>query len=195
MKKSITLIGTLMVAILVLTACGGSKSEGEADASELGWDDAVQSVNEAKTAQEKFDIIGRYAFKEGYVSTDIKYDLNNATFDSDGNVDESKTPIDQINVNTKLSDNFTQNLMVKKFLRSSTEVLEATKDVQYNNIFIGAMATFTDQYGKESEDYAAKLNISKDEVNKIDFENFLFDNLDGVADLWVNPTIEYKGNE
>ena len=195
MKKSITLIGTLMVALLVLTACGGSKSEGEADASELGWDEAVQSVDEAKTAQEKFDIIGRYAFKEGYVSTDIKYDLNNATFDSDGNVDESKTPIDQINVNTKLSDNFTQNLMVKKFLRSSTEVLEATKDVQYNNIFIGAMATFTDQYGKESEDYAAKLNISKDEVNKIDFENFLFDNLDGVADLWVNPAIEYKGNE
>ena len=195
MKKSITLIGALMVAILVLTACGGSKSEGDADPSELGWDDAVQSVNDAKTAQEKFDIIGRYAFKEGYVSTDIKYDLNNASFDSDGNVDESKTPIDQINVNTKLNDNFTQNLMVKKFLRSSTEVLEATKDVQYNNIFIGAMATFTDQYGKESEDYAAKLNISKDEVNKIDFENFLFDNLDGIADLWVNPSIEYKGNK
>lgn len=195
MKKSLTLIGTLIVALLVLTACGGSKPEEEADASKLGWDDAIQSVNEADTAQEKFDIIGRYAFKEDYVSTDIHYDLNNATFDSDGNVDESKTPIDQINVNTKLQDNFTQNLMVKNFLRSSTEVLEATKDIQYNNIFIGAMATFTDQYGNENEEYAAKLNIPKSEVDKIDFENFLYGNLDGVADLWVNPSIEYKGNK
>lgn len=195
MKKSITLIGTLIVALLVLTACGGSKSKEESDPSELGWDDAIQSVNEAETAQEKFDIIGRYAFKEDYESTDIHYDLSNATFDSDGNVDKSKTPIDQINVNTKLRDNFTQNLMVKNFLRSSTEVLEATKDVQYNNIFIGAMATFTDQYGNENEEYAAKLNIPKSEVDKIDFENFLYGNLDGVADLWVNPSIEYKGNK
>lgn len=195
MKKSTTLIGALMMVLLVLTACGGEKSKENTDASELGMDDAIKAVEEAKSAQEKFDIIGRYAFKDDYVSTDINYDLSNATFDADGNVDKSKTPIDQINVNTKLRDNFSQNLMVKNFLRSSTEVLKATKDVQYNNIFIGAMATFTDQYGNENEEYAAKLNIPKSEVDKIDFENFLYGNLDGVADLWVNPSIEYKGNK
>lgn len=139
----------------------------------LSKDEAIEAIAEAESPQEKFDIAGKFAFGENYVSTEF--------FGEGG--------INRVNVEFKLAPNLTTNLAKEGFLIDCGEFIELTKDIQYNQLFMGAKATFTDQYGNESENYAMKLLIPKSEIDKINFENFNSQNLANIGELWMHPAM------
>nr|WP_296154738.1 hypothetical protein [uncultured Peptoniphilus sp.] len=137
----------------------------------LSKDEAIEAIAKAETPQEKFDIAGKRAFGENYLSTDF--------FGED--------TIDRVNVEFKLAPNLTEKMTKEGFLLDCGEFIELTKDIQYNQLFMGAKAMFTDEYGNESENYAMKLMIPKSEIDKINFENFNPQNLANIGEVWIHP--------
>lgn len=138
---------------------------------DLSKDEAIEAIAKAESPQEKFDIAGKRAFGENYVSTEF--------FGEDG--------IDRVNVEFKLAPNLTKKMTKVGFLLDCGEFIELTKDIQYNQLFMGAKAKFTDEYGNESENYAMKLMIPKSEIDKINFENFNPQNLANIGEVWEHP--------
>lgn len=137
----------------------------------LSKEEAIEAIAEAESPQEKFDIAGRRVFGDNYVSTQY--------FGENG--------IDRVNVEFKIASNLTARMVKEGFLQDCGEFIELTKGIQYNQLFMGAKAAFTDQYGNESESYAMKLMIPKSEIDKINFENFDPQNLANIGEVWEHP--------
>lgn len=190
-KKKKIIVGVIVFFILVSLITPSKKKDTTADnanatkteetkkpekkkkGKNLSKEEAIEAIAEAEAPQEKFDIAGKFAFEENYVSTEF--------FGEGG--------IDRVNVEFKLAPNLTTNLSKEGFLIDCGEFIELTKDIQYNQLFMGAKATFTDQYGNESENYAMKLLIPKSEIDKINFENFNSQNLANIGELWMHPAM------
>ncbi len=145
-----------------------------------------QVMQESGTIQEKYDVAGKKAFGDKYVQTTVTFDLEHATFTADGDVDEAKTPISFVNVEVMLPDAFSKKGHVDSFFLKSSELLKLTKDIQTPRIFIGAKADFVDTYGNKSESYAIKTEYPREELEKINFENFNSNNLPQLAsEVWL----------
>lgn len=190
-KKKKVIVGVIVFFILVSIITPNKKDETTADNTNatkteetkkpekekkkkdksLSKDEAIEAIAEAESPQEKFDIAGKRAFGENYVSTQY--------FGENG--------IDRVNVEFKIAPNLTTKMVKEGFLLDCGEFIELTKDIQYNQLFMGAKAKFTDQYGNESESYAMKLMIPKSEIDKINFENFNPQNLANIGEVWEHP--------
>ncbi|WP_215508419.1 hypothetical protein [Peptoniphilus sp. EMRHCC_23] len=190
-KKKKIIVGVIVFFILVSLITPSKKKDTTADNANatkteetkkpekkkkdknLSKEEAIEAIAEAESPQEKFDIAGKFAFGKNYTSTEF--------FGEGG--------IDRVNVEFKLAPNLTTNLAKEGFLIDCGEFIELTKDIQYNQLFMGAKATFTDQYGNESENYAMKLLIPKSEIDKINFENFNSQNLANIGEVWEHPAM------
>ncbi len=97
---------------------------------------------------------------------------------------------------TKFSEGaLTGNLEVKSFLMKASSYLEKIKDEDFESVFLGLEANFVDAYGNTSPSNAVKMEINKEDVDKINFENFDYNKLPVIAETFdVHPGVEYKGN-
>lgn len=154
----------------------------EAEKEEVVSEDE-EEVKEVTTTglQGIFDQAGVNAFEEDYISTELN-----------GEKDEDSKTVDDVYIKIDLPENLTNNLIIKSFFEDTKELLEETKDVNYNTITVEAVANFVDQYGEESEGTAIKLDLDKSEVDKINFENFNSDNLANIATAFIiHPDLGY----
>lgn len=97
---------------------------------------------------------------------------------------------------TKFSEGaLTGNLEVKSFLMKASSYLEKIKDEDFESVFLGLEADFVDAYGNTSPSNAVKMEINKEDVDKINFENFDYNKLPVIAETFdVHPGVGYKGN-
>ena len=73
---------------------------------------------------------------------------------------------------------------------NTTEFLEKIDGEDFDTIYIEYQADFVDDYGESSKGRAIVYHISKETVEKINFDNFVFDNLPKVADnYWEHPAL------
>ncbi|WP_100065148.1 hypothetical protein [Miniphocaeibacter massiliensis] len=143
--------------------------------------------------QDTLDKIGIKIFGDDYKNAKMNWDYTTIKYKEDGSIDEENSTIDYLAVDVKLSDNLTENMTIKGFLMKVSDYLKTTIDVNYNRVFIGAKAEFKDQYGNLKEQYAVKIILNKEEVNKINFENFDYKNLPDIAESFdVHNGIKYN---
>lgn len=157
--------------------------------------DATQATDatevEPQTMQEKLDAIGKEVYRDNYIKTNFYWDEENAVFQENGDYDEEKTPIDFINVTVKLPDGFSDKGDVNSFLNYSSSYLKGIKDLNYRAVFIGAEAQLQDKYGKVRTEYVVKMELDKTEVDKINFDNFLPENLPSIArEYWTSNALK-----
>ncbi|MDZ5782071.1 hypothetical protein [Marinococcus luteus] len=93
-----------------------------------------------------------------------------------------------VNVYYELGDNFTKNMILKNSHMNVTNMLEDFKKTNISSIYFEAETTFTDEYGEESQGKATTYDFNKETINQINYDNFDYDNLPGVADsYWEHP--------
>lgn len=206
-KKTLQKLLLLFLASFVIgLALPGSKPKEEptkevkAEGKEIEKEETEKIVKEtpkkevAKERKKKdiIDSTGKEVFGGDYVGSTLNWDYENATFKQDGSIDEDNSVIDFLNVETSLTDNLTENMMVKNFLLKTVKFLDKSKSTNYNKVFIGAKADFKDTYGNVDKQYAVKITIDKSEVDKINFSEFDYKNLPAIAEEFeVHPGIAF----
>lgn len=80
--------------------------------------------------------------------------------------------------------------------QESERTVNALKELKENNInfnyfALSATSTFTDQYGNDSESELMHIYIPQEEVDKINFEKFQYENLKNISDeFYVHPSVK-----
>ena len=89
-----------------------------------------------------------------------------------------------ITVKWAINDNLTSELRIYGAQRDATDILEAISNSELEIEYVRLAGTFSmvDSYGNVSEDIVLKLFFSPETIEKINFENFLPDNIYNIAD-------------
>ena len=80
--------------------------------------------------------------------------------------------------------------------QESERTVNALKELKENNInfnyfALSTTSTFTDQYGNDSENELMHIYIPQEEVDKINFEKFQYENLKNISDeFYVHPSVK-----
>lgn len=143
------------------------------------------------SAQERFNLYSEAVFHDDHISTTVDFDSENPVYDEDGELDEDKTIISYVNVQTDSGKYEKEETLVREFLRNCNDYLKLIKNENFDRVFIGAKAMEEDKDGNEKEIYAIKFEIPKSAVDKIDFSNFSYKDLPDIASLfWLNLELE-----
>ncbi|GIN10136.1 hypothetical protein J26TS2_00030 [Shouchella clausii] len=89
------------------------------------------------------------------------------------------------------SDNLTQNLIYKGMLMDSSDLAERFKnsDLEIHDLMMSWQMPLVDTYGNEEDGEVLRINLSGETLDKINFDNFLFENFPSIADnYWEHPT-------
>ena len=87
-----------------------------------------------------------------------------------------------IYVEANIPMNLTANMMKGSFEMDVLDYAEKVKDEEFSNIIYMAYAEATDSYGNDTEAVAGTITLSKETIDKINFEQFSRDNLPTIAD-------------
>lgn len=159
------------------------KAEEEAAAAKKAEEEKAKAEEEAKIQTPEYKL--NAAVKKA-IGKD-KEKLVELTYDESQN----------IYVKFKGDDNLTANMIVTGIQGDIKGILENVKksEVPFNDINVVATFPMVDQYGNESEDDVVDLLYTKATVDKINFDNFLTDNVYSVADIkaYIHP--EFAGKE
>ena len=80
------------------------------------------------------------------------------------------------------------NMDRKSAYFNATNFLEKIKDEDFDSVYIEYQAVFVDDYGNEEERKGITYDITKETVDKINFDSFLAEKLPSVADsYWQHP--------
>lgn len=88
-------------------------------------------------------------------------------------------------------DNFTTNMILTGMKMDMISILRELKTFkEVSNVEFNILMPLVDAYGNESDDTVVSVEVSRETLEKINFDNFLMDNLEKVADhWWVHPAM------
>lgn len=130
------------------------------------------------TVKELVEYQAKEIFGDNYISSQA--------FPADS-VGDAKT-----NIDVKLADNLTTNMMIDGQLAKTTKLLEKLQGQNLGEVFIGAKTEFSNPYGETSEQYAVKVFINQEDIDRIQFENFYYKNLFDIATVEIHPGVDYQ---
>lgn len=168
------------------------KAEEEAAAKKKAEEEAAAKAEaEKKVAEEKAKA------EEDAKKQTPEYRLNQAVVkaigkDKDKLVELTYDATSQnVFVKFKGDDNLTANFIITGIQSDIKDILKNVKEseVPFNDINVVTTFPMVDQYGNESESDVIDLLYSKVTVDKINFDNFLTDNVYTVADIkaFIHP--------
>lgn len=87
-------------------------------------------------------------------------------------------------INWALNDNLTVNMTGYGARSEASKILQALHDrgVEYRYIVLSGSFAMVDKFGNTTEDNIFNLTFNKSTVDKINWNNFLVDNVDDIAD-------------
>lgn len=90
----------------------------------------------------------------------------------------------EVIVEWAINDNLSLNLIRVTAQTDATDILEqiSQSDLNVNNVRLLGTFSMVDAYGNASEKVVVNLFFEKETIDKINFENFLFDNIYLIAD-------------
>lgn len=172
-----------VVVILVIGALGDSEEpDVEAEANEPKVEEVaekkeqeVEEVEEEEpeevelTTEEKVNAIAEDVFG----SKLINFEYMDAT--------------NHYNVYVKTSG-LSANMDRKSAYFSATDFLEGIKDEDFDSVYLEYQAVFIDDFGNEEERKGITYDVSKETIDKINFDSFLPEKLPDIVDsYWQHP--------
>lgn len=108
-------------------------------------------------------------------------DSRNIKVKKDGNV---------VKVTLLADESMSNKSSVSNMQNKATDILKSVQKIkELDNIAIIWQTNFVDKYGKKSLDDAMRIFIRKDELDKIDFNNFDFSNIPKVSyNYYLHPS-------
>lgn len=92
-------------------------------------------------------------------------------------------------LNDNLSDDFIRRGAMLDIV-NMLEVIEASS-VPYDSVFFSGTFLLADEFGNNSESIVVRVWYSRETINKINFANFLTDNIYNIADVyWLHPVMK-----
>lgn len=97
-----------------------------------------------------------------------------------------------VSVELNGSENLTTNLMRLGLLRNSSELLEALSEYsEFDEFYISWMLPLVDIHGNSEDGVVMRITMMRDELEKINWDNFNTDNFSQVADVyWEHPALK-----
>jgi hypothetical protein len=97
-----------------------------------------------------------------------------------------------MNIRVFANDNLTEKMIKKGIWMDMTDVLKQLKgNENIKTVAFQIVMPLQDAYGKSSNDNVMKAEFTADTMNKIDFNNFNFDNIPKVANnYWEHPIMK-----
>lgn len=86
----------------------------------------------------------------------------------------------------KGSENLSREMTVKGMYIDIYNILKEIQEYIDVNVDFNIIYPLQDVYGNTREDIVIKASYNNDTIKKIDFENFLWENIPSVADEWWN---------
>ena len=93
-------------------------------------------------------------------------------------------------INWAINDNLTENLIVFGAKSDATDILKALAQsgIDYTYVILSGSFPMVDEFGNSAEKNVVNLTFNKDTVGRINWDNFLSDNIYSIADeafVWV----------
>jgi hypothetical protein len=91
-----------------------------------------------------------------------------------------------------INDNLTENMIKRGLMMDIAKLMEvaANSGLPYDELMLMGTFSMVDQYGNVEEALVSSYKISQDEVNKINWDNFLTDNVARLGYWWLHPAFE-----
>jgi hypothetical protein len=171
----VVLIVAIFGAIFLPAIQSDTEFRDERDEILAGASQTYDYLTEAETAERNIEVGVLKAL--GHETEIRKIDFN-----------EGEVWIDYI-----ASDNLTTNLTRRGILSDTVNLVKELSSIvsqDIDGIVVEAHLTLVDQYGEESISKVAMITISKETWDKINWDNFLNDNLPNIDDTyWQHPTL------
>lgn len=135
-----------------------------------------KKVKRKKSKQEKEDLL-KNEIREAII--DVVGEDNLDTFNY---VPDKKFSL----IKFKGKASFTHNLTVKAMYSNMFNILKAIQSKINTNVDFNVMYPMKDIYGKVSEEKVIAATFTYDTIQKINFENAIYDNIPYMADEWWN---------
>ena len=140
------------------------EEEEEAEDTEEEENEENEEPEEEQGLDEKIEAVANDVFDEGAMETNY--------FE----------PTDHIDVKFQMSDGFTTSMTKRFFLIDVTEFIEQIQNEDFGSIYFGGYSNMVDKYGDVENYEIANIEMNKETIDKINFENFYFKNLPDIAD-------------
>lgn len=127
-------------------------------------EEVVELTSEEKIKEAADDIYGNNLVEVEYIDATNHYNVYTNTAGLSANMDR------------------------KSAYFNATNFLEKIKDVDFDSVYIEYRTVFVDDYGNEEEREGITYDITKETIDKINFDSFLAEKLPSVADsYWQHP--------
>lgn len=192
------------IAIIVFLVIGALGSED--DTSDISTEETPESStvnddtleNEAEDDTTNTEEVAEVTGAEEEPATDFDNVFEEKATDVFGDnlqnvfVDEAGEATEHyVGITSNLSGGWNEQTMRDSFYRNVVEVLSTIENEEFDRIVFDASAEMVDQYGNTKEMKVLTVNLTKETVDKINFDNFIADNLIDIADaVFIHPAFQ-----
>ena len=173
--KKINKLGCLVWAILLFIIFIAMGS--------IGCKDAVTKDMKAELGAEAY-VKALVAEAVGQKTNMDKEKINTVVVDEGSN----------ISLYLQANENFTDGAVLRSIRSEVTDILELlvrNEETKYNAVIICYGMDLVDQYGNTSNDMVYFVAVDMDEILKINFDNFIADDLELISsDEWVSGVLQ-----
>ena len=185
--------------LLVVLVIGGALADGdedttseEATADETDTEvvaDADEKTKEEVTAEEPEEVEAEDTYDnvfEEKANEIFGENLQDVFVDEAGEATEH-----YVGITSKLSGGWNEKTMRNSFYNNVVSVVSDLQNEEFDRLVFDATADMQDEYGNVKEMKVLTVNLTKETVDKINFENFQSSNLPNVADaIFVHPAFQ-----
>jgi len=184
--KKLVLLG---MSMFLLGACGSNQSE-EPVAEEESSSAAVSSEAESESESESSESVESESSKPEFTTIEeaIEWSGNDVFGDNLREVSyDPESGYVQLDADIEIGG-WSVASSRKEFDKLVVKFMEDIQDEDFTQLNVNGYAEMQDSYGNSEDSDVVRYPISKETVDKIDFENFNVDNLEEVAEgAFIHP--------
>lgn len=96
-----------------------------------------------------------------------------------------------VGITSKISGGWNEQTMRDSFFSNVVAVISDLQDEEFDRLVFNATADMQDQYGNVEESRVLTVNLTKETIDKINFDNFMSKNLVDIADaVYIHPAFQ-----
>jgi len=90
----------------------------------------------------------------------------------------------RVNIEFQIAENLTNNMMFQGLQYDVINFAELVQDEEFEELYYVGKLDMQDQYGNIENRQVANIALTKETVNQIEFDNFVIENLEDIADTF-----------